>query len=165
MKQLNFFRILLAALCIVANNQQAAAQLGGQTVYSFLRLPQSARVAGVGGALIAVRDDDAAIAYANPAALNPTMHGQLSFNSQFIAPGVMASYAAYAHHTKKLTLHGGVQYLDYGKFTTTDPTGATQGSFSAREYAVTVGAARRLNKHYTFGLNERFIGSQMEAYQ
>ncbi len=141
------------------------AQLGGQSTYAFLRLPQSARVASLGGALLAFSDDDAALALSNPADLNKTMHQQLSFNSGFIAPAVFTGYASYAHTLpSKWTLHGGIQYLNYGKMQQTDEFDNVNGSFNTSEYALTVGAGRKLSKKYSFGVNARFVTSQLESY-
>jgi hypothetical protein len=142
------------------------AQLGGQSTYAFLRLPQSARVAALGGAMLAVSDDDAAFALSNPAALNKTMHHQIGFNSGFIAPGVFTGYASFVHALpSRWTLQGGVQYLSYGKMPTTDEFGNVLGSFSASEYAITAGAGRKLSKKYSVGVNMRFVTSQLESYQ
>ena len=55
----------------------AQAPIGGEHVYEFLNLSQSARVTGLGGHLITVKDDDVALAFGNPAVLNPSMDQQL----------------------------------------------------------------------------------------
>jgi hypothetical protein len=74
--------ILWIAFLVVAN--QIFAQVGGEHVYEFLNLSSSARVTGLGGHVIAVQDDsDVVLGYNNPAALNPRMHQELSFNYNF----------------------------------------------------------------------------------
>ena len=164
-KQKNTVFVILCVACGCLLPRLLFAQLGGQTAYPFLRLPQSARVAGLGGVLISVKDDDAALAFANPAVLNPRMNGQLSFNSSFIAPEVFQGYAAYAHSFKKWTTHASVQYLNYGKMEATDEFGNAQGSFNTNDYTITLGAGRRLNKYYSFGVNARVMLSQLEQYR
>jgi hypothetical protein len=143
----------------------AWAQVGGQSTFAFLKLPQSARVAALGGTLISVRDDDAALGLTNPAMLNRAMHQQMSFNSTFFSPEIAGGYAAYAHQIKRWTVQGGVQFLNYGKMKQTDETGLQQGEFSANETAITLGVGRKINKYYAFGVNARFISSQIESYQ
>ncbi len=160
MKNHLFITFLFLALA-----NESTAQLGGQEAYGFLRLPQSARVQALGGVLITVHDDDAALAYSNPAALNKTMHKALTFNTGLVAPGIVAGYAGYAHYLKKgITVHGGVQYLNYGKFVTADDMGNTSGNFSASDYAITLGASQRFTRKYSMGANVRFITSQLESY-
>ena len=142
----------------------AQAQLGGQETFAFLRLPPSARVTALGNVLITTQDDDVALALGNPATLNARMNDQLSFNSAFVAPDVYSGYAAYAHSLKKWTLHGGIQYLNYGKIVATDEIGTEQGTLKANDYALTLGAGRKISKHYSVGINARFITSQLESY-
>jgi hypothetical protein len=64
------------------------AQIGGEHVYSFLNLSPSARITGLGGQLISVRDGDVSLAYGNPALLNPEMHQAISFNHNFHLAGI-----------------------------------------------------------------------------
>jgi hypothetical protein len=160
-----FYAICLAFILVFSIKNTAFAQLGGQSTFAFLKMPQSARVTALGGTLISVRDDDAALGLTNPAMLNRKMHQQMSFNSVFIAPEIASGYAAYAHQVGRWTMQGGIQFLDYGKMKQTDETGTEQGSFGAQETAITVGIGRKINKYYAFGVNARFISSQIESYQ
>ncbi|MFK7934592.1 MAG: type IX secretion system protein PorQ [Saprospiraceae bacterium] len=143
-----------------------SAQVGGNNVFEFLNFSTSARITAVGGHLITVRDDDVALAYANPAALNEKMHQQLSFNHNIHLAGIGHGYFAYAHHVEKwqTTLHGGIQYLDYGDFQAADENGTINGTFDAAEYAITLGGGRRIAENYTVGVNAKFITSQLESY-
>jgi len=142
------------------------AQIGGQEVYTFLRLPASARISAMGGNLITVVDDDVNLAAANPALLNELMHEQLSFNHSFHLDGIGHGQAAYGHYVPawKTTLHGAVQYISYGDFQRTDEFFRNLGSFNASEYAVTVGAARRFYERISLGVNLQFITSQFDVY-
>jgi hypothetical protein len=145
----------------------AHAQIvGGNSAFEFLTLPASARLTGLGGHQITVQDDDVAFALSNPAALNPLMHHQLSFNHNFMVSDIGGGYFGYGHHLDKanLTLHGGVQYLNYGQFDATDQMGNVTGDFKAAEYAITVGAGRKLYERVSVGANLRYITSQFESY-
>lgn len=140
--------------------------VGGNSSFEFLGLPASARITALGGHQITVQDDDVNLALSNPASLNPLMHGQASFNHNFMVSDIGSGYASYAHHLPKanFTLHGGIQYLSYGDFQATDQLGNITGDFKASEYAFTVGAARKLYERVTVGANLRFITSQLENY-
>jgi hypothetical protein len=114
---------LLLILLFVWENLNA--QVGGDHIYEFLNLSNSARVTSLAGNLITVKDDDVALAYSNPSLLNSKMHQALSFNYNFHLSDIGNGYFGYAHHLKKqdLTLHGGLQYISYGKFDLTDNLG------------------------------------------
>lgn len=149
---------------------QAATQvpIGGKHVYEFLNLSPSARITGLGGNLIAVKDDDVALALHNPSALNASMHNQLSFNHNFFVPGtgINSGYASYGRFIKKwdATIHGGIQYLSYGNFDAADEFGNINGTFKAAEYAIVGGAAKQLYEKLSVGANLKFITSQFETY-
>ena len=142
------------------------AQIGGINTYEFLNLSHSARITALGSNLITVRDDDVALAAANPAALNPSMHQQLSFNHSFHFAGIGQGYAAYGHYLEKpqLSTHFGVQYINYGTFDRTNVLGQTEGTFKAAEYAVGIGVSRTVYDRISLGSNLKFISSQLEGY-
>ena len=142
------------------------AQVGGDNVYEFLNMSNSARTTSLGGSLISVRDDDLSLAYGNPALLSPLVHQQMTFNYNFHMGGISNGYAAYGHHIKswETTFHGGIQYLNYGTFDATDEFGQINGSFNAAEYAITIGAARQLYRNLTLGVNVKIVSSQFEIY-
>jgi hypothetical protein len=53
------------------------AQRGGENVYSFLKLTNSARVAALGGMNVSINDDDLNLVFHNPALLlSHCRHGQ-----------------------------------------------------------------------------------------
>ncbi len=140
--------------------------VGGQNSFEFLRLPASARLTALGGYQIAVQDDDVNLALSNPAALNPLMHQQVSFSHNFMVTDIAGGYVGYGQYFDKagITLHGGIQYLNYGDFDATDEIGNVTGDFKAAEYAFTLGAGRKLYERVSVGANLRFITSQLESY-
>lgn len=143
-----------------------AQVVGGNNAFEFLNLPASSRITALGGHLITVQDDDVNLALTNPAALNPQMHGQVSFSHNFMVSDISGGYVGYGHHLEKagLSLHGGIQYLSYGDFDATDEMGNITGNFKAAEYAFTAGASRKLYERVTVGANLRYITSQLEDY-
>jgi len=157
------YRLLLLFLLLPMLSQ---AQIGGQQVYSFLQLPASARIAGLGGNLITVMDDDINLAAANPAALNPAMHQQIGISHSFHVDGITHGYAAYGHHQESLktTFHGSLRYISYGEFQRTNAFFQNEGTFRAGEYALTLGAARTFEDRLTLGVNVKAINSQLESY-
>lgn len=159
-------RILLPILLCCFAHLPALAQLGGQSTYQFLNLSPSARVSALGGNLITVRDDDVNLAYANPAMLNAQVHQQLAFNHNFHFGGISNGYVAYGHHLAKadLSLHGGIQYVNYGTFDLTNDRGEVEGQFKASEYAFVLGAAKMVDERLALGANLKMISSRLESY-
>ncbi len=145
----------------------AAQVVGGQHVFSFLSLPASARVTGMGGAQIAVRDDDPVFALSNPGALNPAMSGRMTFNHNFFLGDINHGYVSYAQHLPKwgFTMHGGIQYMGYGEMKRADEFGDVQGTVKAGETAFTLGAARPLSDKLSLGLNARMAFSRLDTYK
>ncbi len=149
----------------LATSLQSQIQ-GGHNSFEFLRLPVSARLTALGGYQIAVQDDDVNLAISNPAALNPLMHHQVSFSHNFMVSDIAGGYVGFGQQLDKLgvTMHGGIQYLNYGDFDATDEIGNVTGGFKAAEYAFTLGAGRQLYERVSVGANLRFITSQLENY-
>lgn len=157
------FTLLLT--CFLAGSAQAQL-LGGSNTYDFLNLSESARVTGVGGSMIAVKDDDAVLGFQAPSLLNASMHQQLSFNHAIYVSGINYGLSNYAHHFDGInsTFNFGIQYVSYGKFQRTDETGLNLGTFSPSEYSLVVGAAHQYSEHLSFGANVKLINSFFEDY-
>ncbi len=153
--------LLFFAISFCAN-----AQNGGKTVFNFLNHPTSARITALGGVAIAIKEQDVALAWTNPAVLNKDMSGQISFNYDALFQGVGSSFVAYSQHSNKLnmTFHSGLQYLNYGTFNAADETGTQNGTFDAKDFAFGIGAARPLSEKWSMGLNLKFMSSNLESY-
>lgn len=159
-------RYLLPALLMMIVAIPLRGQLGGRATYEFLNLAPSARVSALGGNLITVSDDDVNLAYANPAMLNERVHQQLAFNHNFHFGGISNGYVAYGHHLQKagLSLHAGIQYVNYGTFDQTNELGEVEGEFRAAEYAFVLGGAHMIDERVALGANLKMITSQLESY-
>lgn len=150
---------------LTASNLEA--QVGGISVYEFLNLPNSATVAGLGGHHIAVQDHDLSLAARNPALLNARMHQQFALSHAFHPAGISNSYLAYGHHQEGLgmSFHAGLQYASYGDdLVRRDETGQEQGTFSANDYALTLGAGKTFDRRLTVGGNLKLINSQLAGF-
>jgi hypothetical protein len=157
----------VVALCALATVQTAHAQItGGKHVFQFMALSTSARVTALGGMQIAVKDDDVVFAASNPAALNPSMGGRLSFNHNFYLGGIQHGYIAYAQDLPKwgFTVHGGIQYIKYGDIKQADEFGNVTGTVKTGETAFTLGASRPLSDRFSLGLNIRYGISTLDTY-
>ncbi|MCH2021792.1 MAG: type IX secretion system protein PorQ [Saprospiraceae bacterium] len=156
----------LYLLCIFFSID-AFCQIGGNSTYEFLRLPNSARITALGGSLITVRDADLNLAYHNPAALNPLMHRRIVFN-QSVHMGTTHGYVGYGHYIDQgkvpIMVHAGLQYISYGKFLNRDVTGTYTGETSAAEYAINLGVGYQVSKFLSLGVNQKTILSYLGSY-
>ncbi len=159
-------RFLLSLILPVLPFLALAQVSGGRTVYDFLHLPPSARVAALGGHLLAAVDDDVTLAARNPALLNPAQHGVAAVSHAFHVGDINATYLGYGRYLEgpRLSAHVALQYVGYGDLTRRDVTGTALGTFTANDYALTVGASRQVEERLTLGVNLKLINSQLDEF-
>jgi hypothetical protein len=122
---------------LIGTSRPVVAQIGGQQAFSFLNLPTSAKLAGLGGVNVSSRDADGTMLYGNPALLNADMDGRLALGYVDYLVDIKQSTAAYVFNTERAGRFGvGLTYLNYGKFEQVDAAGNSLGDFSVNEYAV-----------------------------
>lgn len=156
--------VILAFLILSAIVSRA--QIGGESTYEFLNLPNSARMAALGGNQVAVNDsNDLNVAYNNPALLHTNMDNKLLINYVSYFDDIKFGYASYAKDYGKLGVFAlGMHYINYGKFTYADVTGERAGTFNAAEYALNIMWSRTY-KRFRYGATLKPILSSFEAYQ
>lgn len=159
MKKLLFFYLLLLTTI-------GRAQIAGTTGFSFLSLSPSARLTALSNSAIAVRDNNLAFSFYNPALLTDTMNNSAAFNYDFLLGGISNGYVGYARHAESLGLNfqAGVQFINYGTFKRADEFGNLQGDFTARETVFVLGVSRAVSERLSVGLNLKYVSSQLEAY-
>ncbi len=141
------------------------AQIGGESTYEFLGLPNSARIAAMGGDYLAIYDKDVTLTIANPSLINEEMHNSLAFSYVDYYTDINYGFAQYARTFDKLgTFVASMQFINYGEFDRADATGQRNGTFTAGEYALNIGWGRRLHPHWSIGANIKGIYSSFESY-
>jgi len=141
------------------------AQVGGSAVYSFLDIPASARVAAMGGTVVAINDDDLNLAFQAPSLLHKNMDKSLTFSGVSYLDGVKFGDAIYAFDKEKLgTFMTGIHYGNYGTFVETNTYGDTEGSFKAADYALVLGWGYKLNQKFNIGANFKGLYSDYYIY-
>lgn len=144
---------------------QVHAQIGGNGTYKFLNYANSARVAGMGGNFLAIRDHDLSVAISNPSLISPEMHHQMALSYVNSPGGINYGFAAYSRTFNKTgSFAGSLQFINYGTFTGADATGQITGDFSAGEYALNLGWGRRLSKVFFIGANGKLVYSHLDSY-
>ncbi len=148
------------------------AQVGGNATYKFLDLPNSARVAALGGNIISIKEDastgkynDLNFAFHNPSLLDSNMSRQFVINYVNLLAGVNFGYIGYGFQRKKFgNLATGMHYINYGEFIRADENGIRNGTFRAAEYAFNINWSLELDSFWTVGTNVKLILSDFERY-
>ncbi len=162
MKQIHPLILLITFLLISPGTR---AQVGGESTYEFLNLPNSARIAALGGNYLAIYDKDITLTLANPSLINEEMHNSLGFSFVDYYVDINYGYAQYARDFEKLgTFVATMQFINYGTFDRADANGQRNGTFTAGEYALNIGWGRRLHPHWSIGANIKGIYSSFEEY-
>ena len=154
------------AICfaVMACGDNIWAQPGGKA-FQFLEVNNSARVAALGGDVVAISDPDLDLAYHNPSLLSRNMHHHMWLNYVNYFAGVNYGYAsAAANIGSKGILAGGIHYLNYGKFEGADETGMLTGNFRAADYSVNIMYSRPLDSLLSIGITMKSIYSDLEMY-
>ncbi|GAB2584382.1 type IX secretion system protein PorQ [Spirosoma areae] len=146
-----------------------AQPLGGQRLFSFLNLPTHARVAALGGQVASATTPDGAYHLNSPALADSIKSNELSIS---LMPYLAAAKYYTLHYglpiksknaRPKGSWAAGLQYLSYGQFTLTDPTGNSLGTFTANDYALSLTHART-EGNFTLGATIKAVGSSIEMY-
>lgn len=144
------------------------AQVGGTNVFEFLDISTNARVSGLGGNNISVKDSELGIACKAPSLLDST------YNNTFCgtraghfegATSISHGLLAYANKFKGYNYIVGMNYINYGFFDGYNEYGEDLGSFSANDFLFQISAAKEVYSHITAGVSVKPIFSQLETYK
>jgi hypothetical protein len=165
---LDLHQILMKRIIVVffmLSSIISTAQIGGTNTYEFLNVPISARAAGLGGSVIAVKDNDPTLAILNPSLLNSEMNGMATFSYLNYFADINHGFFSFVKDFKKAgTFSAGVRYLDYGTFVETDEAGSELGNFTAAEYALVLGWGKQIDSNFSVGANLKPIYSSLYLY-
>lgn len=142
------------------------SQSGGNGIYSFLNMSNSARMAALGTTGVSIKDNDLSLALFNPSLISDKLDNQLTMSFVDYFSDIHYGFAAYSRTFEKYgSFTAGMQYVNYGKFTQTDATGEILGHFYAGDYALLLGWGRMLDSSFSIGANFKNIYSNLFEYQ
>lgn len=157
--------VLVLSQAIFSENS-LKAQIGGDNTYEFLNLTPSARVAAMGGELLAMHDGDISLALLNPSIISKEMDGDLAMSFVDFYSNINYGFASFVKSYDKIgSFAASIQYVNYGRFNYADFSGNLQGTFSASEMALVFGWGRQLTPKISIGANAKFIYSSLETYK
>lgn len=162
MQKFTLFTLLICSLSTLR-----AQTIGGNSIFSFLKLPATPQLSGLGGINVSNISNDIGLSFNNPALLRPSMHGQLTtvFNSMYA--GIKNYQLMYGHrHQKSQTNFSvGLHYLDYGNIIQTDASGNVLGTFRPGDYVTQVSVSRKYLEKWNYGATFKFIHSNYGLYR
>jgi len=136
----------------------------GDHSFTFLDVPTSVFLAGIGGLNVSRSDRDNNLITSNPALVSSEMHGHLGLS--FIGyPGqIKVSNVTYSSNVGNNGIWtANIVYFNYGEINAFDDTGASIGKFKSSDYAVTIGKSHQVG-HFRLGGNLKIVGSQIAGY-
>lgn len=160
-----FKRLSGIIVLFVFASQISSAQIGGKGVYTFLGMPNSARIAAVGGNYLPVYDGDINLGLSNPSLINKDMHNRIGLSFVDFYSDISTGFAGYSRTFEKLgSFTTYMKFIDYGTFQRADISGQRQGEFTAGEYAFHVGWGRSLTPNFMIGANIKGIWANYDTY-
>ncbi len=154
-----------ATFLIILFSQTVFSQIGGNSVYQFLNIPASARVAALGGTYISVKDNDVNCGMQSASLLNKTMNKSLSFSGVNYVDGIKFGNVGYAFNVDKVgTFLASMNYAAYGQFLETDEFGNIIGTFRAADYSLNMAVGRELNQYFSYGAQLKVLYSDYYIY-
>jgi len=140
--------------------------LGGNSVFNFLKLPNSPQVTALGGVNISDGSNDVGLAFNNPALLRNEMHSQMNAVFNDFYSGISAYHLAIAYHHPRLNTNflWGLNFINYGSIQQTDAAGNVMGKFRPTDWVMQVSASRQYLERWNYGATVKFISSNYGSY-
>lgn len=155
--------VILLALAAVA--PPARSQATGAGAFSLAATDATPRGAALAGAVSAGGRPDAGAWLYNPALLSPDLSGRFTAQVSNLPSSVAGGGFGYARSFAGLGEAAVVvRFLGWGEMDRTSTDGAPAGTFTARELALTVTAARRLRPNLRAGASLHALRSTIDAY-
>jgi hypothetical protein len=140
---------------------------GGESIYQFMRLPNSAHSSAMGGIVVCNPSDDVSFGFSNPALIRPGMHNQLAVNQNFYLANSSYTNAMYAHHSAKIntTFAGGISFMNYGIMNLTNAIGQITNRLTSTALNMQVSASKNYKQKWRYGAALKFVNSQLAFQQ
>ncbi|MDP4261559.1 MAG: type IX secretion system protein PorQ [Bacteroidota bacterium] len=160
-------RLLTVILLLLVNEICCAQTLGGNTVFNFLKVPNTPQLSALGGINVSQPSNDVGLAFNNPALLTPTMHSQMNAVFNGLYAGITSYHLSLGYHHPKLNTNflWGLNYFNYGNVQQTDASGNMLGSFRPSDWVMQVSASRSYLEKWNYGASFKFISSNYGQYR
>jgi hypothetical protein len=141
------------------------AQPSANSSFDFLNLPSHARLAGLGGVNVSLRDRDVNFFTSNPALTSDTLDGFASASYQAYVAKINHASIVYQHPFAKLgSLTFAIQHINYGSIQGFDMNGVETGEFSSSETALYVSKSHQIG-NFRMGATIKGAFSNLAGYR
>lgn len=159
-------KILLPVMVMSLAVVDTAYAEDSSSAYSFLNIPASSHVYGLGGNNICIIGEDVLLADQNPALIGPELEKQVAVNYMLWQTtgnfaGVKYGMAADDHSAWAI----GLRYLNYGKFDGYDEFGTPTGTFTPSDLIIEGTYSRDISDRWRGGANLKMVYSSYEQYK
>ncbi|MBQ7191579.1 MAG: type IX secretion system protein PorQ [Paludibacteraceae bacterium] len=176
--QYTVFLFISCIICLPSISLYAQVYGAGSSVYSFMGLPVSSRLAALGGEQVAIQDGEITSALLNPSLLSGSTHHALSLNYSYHLKGTMGGVAMYGYNFRRSKIEKqleeddrpnrfaiAVHYMDYGSMLYASEQGElTGGKFTAKDILIDAVYARQLGEMFSVGVGLKPVMSFYESY-
>jgi hypothetical protein len=144
----------------------SAQTLGGNSIFNFLKLPNTPQLTALGGIHVSQPSDDIGLASYNPALLKDNMHSQMNVVFNDFYAGIKSYHVTvgYHHTNSDLNFAWGLNYFDYGNITQTDAGGNIMGKFRPTDWVMQFSASKKYLQRWNYGISMKFIFSGYGDY-
>ncbi len=140
------------------------SQTGGFNSFQNLNVVYNARMLGLAGDVLSVREGDLNLVWSNPALLNSEMNGKGTLNESLLAGGINIGGLGYAKQFGKTTGAAHFRYISYGEMKRTDVNGSDLGKFSPGDFILGASAGKSINERLHIGSTLNILYSQLDNY-
>ncbi len=153
------------SICIILFSLFSLSAQEGNSVFNFLKFPESAHASALGGTNISIIENDVSLIYHNPAFLGPEMDLSANLNYLFYIADIGMGSATF---TKAMGERGawgvGVNYVNYGKMTETTAQDEILGDLPAKDICGNIFFAHDLTDKLRGGITAKFVYSPFAQY-
>ncbi len=161
---MTYIKIYITGLLALLGILSATAQ-DGSSAYSFLNIPTSTHIYGLGGVNISTIEDDINITDQNPALLGLEMDKQLGLGyMRYLGESDFANVKYASKAGERGAWSVGLRYLGYGEMTATEADGTITGTFTAKDIAFNAAYSHDINDRLRGGINIKYIYSSYDDY-
>lgn len=142
------------------------AQVGGIQSYTYLLMPNDAKIGAIGGINVSTAGTDIAMIGQNPAALSDTMSNRVGFTYRNLYADIGYNNFVGAISSPKIGGAWGlsVSGISYGDFDEYDHLGNNIGTFRASENVIALTKSHKLG-NISMGLTAKFASSKIASYK
>lgn len=143
------------------------SQNGGDGVFRFLNIPNSAKIASLGNTFPTFNDRDISLSFQNPALIKSDDKGALALNYSNYVADINFGSVQYGFNIKDSSIIStGLMFINYGNFDETDPAGNLTGNtFTGGDYLLNIGYARNWQNKLFYGANFKMIYGSYDIYR